>query len=485
MHTRSLLSRVDRFFDVTERGSTPLREVRGGVVTFFTMAYIVVLNPIIIGGTPGNSLNADIAGNVLPMAAVAAVTALVAGVMCLVFGVVANYPFAFAAGLGINSLLAVSVTTQVTWPQAMGLVVLNGVIIVILAVTGFRTAVFNAVPAELKAAIAAGIGAFIAFIGFVNAGFVKRIPDAAHTSVPVQLGDSGSISTWPVFVFAAGLLIMGVLTVRRVPGGLLIGIVLTTVLAIIIEAVAKPGGWALNTPKVPESVGGIPDLSLLGQVDLFGAFTEHGTPAHVIAAPAIGATILLFTIVLSNFFDAMGTMTGLGKEAGLDRDGTLPGIGKALAVEGTGAIAGGLGSASSNTVFVESASGIAEGARTGLANIVTGALFLGAMFFTPLYKIVPLEAVAPALVIVGALMIGQIRSIDFTRFEYALPAFLTIVAMPFTYSIANGIGLGFISWVVLQTALGQARRVHPILWSVALVFVVYFARTPIQDLLTG
>nr|WP_212763175.1 NCS2 family permease [Gordonia araii] len=462
-----------------------MRECRGGVVTFFTMAYIVVLNPIILGGTPGNPLNADIHGNVLPMTAVAAVTALVAGVMCIVFGVVANYPFAFAAGLGINSLLAVSVTTQVTWPQAMGLVVLNGVIIVVLAVTGFRTAVFNAVPAELKAAITAGIGAFIAFIGFVNAGFVQRVPDAAHTNVPVQLGDSGSISTYPVLVFAVGLLIMGVLTVRKVAGGLLIGIVITTVLAIVIEAVVDPATWALNTPKLPESIGGLPDLSLLGNVDLFGAFTEHGTASNVIAAPAIGATILLFTIVLSNFFDAMGTMTGLGKEAGLaDENGTLPGIGKALAVEGTGAIAGGLGSASSNTVFVESASGIAEGARTGLANIVTGALFLAAMFFTPLYQVVPLEAVAPALVVVGALMIGQIRTIDFTRFDYALPAFLTIVAMPFTYSIANGIGLGFITWVVLAVARGKVREIHPILWAVAAVFVVYFARSPLQELLT-
>ncbi|WP_301546962.1 NCS2 family permease [Gordonia sp. X0973] len=458
--------------------------MRGGIVTFFTMAYIVVLNPIILGGHPGKPINADIHGDVLPMAAVAAVTALVAGVMCVVFGVVANYPFAFAAGLGVNSLLAVSVTTQVTWPEAMGLVVLNGVIIVALAVTGFRTAVFNAVPAELKAAITAGIGVFIAFIGFVNAGFVQRVPDAAHTTVPVRLGESGSISTWPVFVFAVGLLLMGVLTVRKVPGGLLIGIVLTTVLAIVVQAV-RPSRWALNAPELPHSVGGLPDLSLIGKVDLFGAFTEHGSASHVIAAPAIGASILLFSIVLANFFDAMGTMTGLGEEAGLaDENGTLPGIGKALVVEGTGAIAGGLGSASSNTVFVESASGIAEGARTGFANLVTGALFLAAMFFTPLYQVVPLEAVAPALVIVGALMIGQIRTIDLTRFEYALPAFLTIVAMPFTYSIANGIGLGFISWVVLATARGKAREVHPILWAVAVVFVVYFARAPIQELLT-
>ncbi len=473
---------VDRYFKISERGSTLAAEARGGVVTFFTMAYIVVLNPIIIGGIPGESKNADVVGNVLPLAQVAAVTALVAGVMTIIFGLVARYPFAIATGLGINSLLAVSVAPQMTWPEAMGLVVIDGIIIVALAVTGFRTAVFNAVPDELKAAIAAGIGCFIAFIGFVDAGFVKRIPDAAHTTVPVQLGTSNSIATYPTLIFAIGVLLMGVLMVRKVPGGLLIGIVITTVISIIIEAVTgigssakNPHGWNLSVPSIPDSLGSLPNLSLIGDVDLFGAFTRIGV---------LSASVLVFALVLSNFFDAMGTMTGLGKEGGLsDEKGNLPGIGKALVVEGTGAIAGGLGSSSSNTVFVESASGIAEGARTGFANIVTGGLFLVAMFFTPLYEIVPLEAVSPALVVVGALMIGQVRSIDFTKFEYALPAFLTIVAMPFTYSIANGIGLGFISWVVLAVANGKAKTVHPLLWGVAIVFALYFARGPISDLL--
>ncbi|GAB17713.1 hypoxanthine/guanine permease [Gordonia effusa NBRC 100432] len=473
---------VDRYFKITERGSTFAREARGGVVTFFTMAYIVVLNPIIIGGIPGEPKNADVLGNVLPLAQVAAVTALVAGVMTIVFGMVARYPFAIATGLGINSLLAVSVAPQVTWPEAMGLVVVDGIIIVLLAVTGFRTAVFNAVPDELKAAIAAGIGCFIAFIGFVDAGFVKRIPDAAKTTVPVQLGIDNSIATYPTLIFAIGVLLMGVLMVRKVPGGLLIGIVITTVISIIIEATTGIGssrdnthGWNLSVPELPSSLGSLPNLSLVGDVDLFGAFTRIGV---------LSASVLVFALVLSNFFDAMGTMTGLGKEGGLaDEKGNLPDIGKALVVEGTGAIAGGVGSASSNTVFVESASGIAEGARTGLANVVTGVLFLVAMFFTPLYEIVPLEAVSPALVVVGALMIGQVRSIDFTKFEYALPAFLTIVAMPFTYSIANGIGLGFIAWVVLATAKGKWRTVHPLLWGVAVIFVLYFARGPISDLL--
>jgi len=475
------VSAIDRYFKISQRNSTLSREIRGGLVTFFTMAYIVVLNPIIIGGVPGNSRNADVLGNVLPLAQVAAVTALVAGIMSIVFGLVANYPFAIAAGLGINSLLAVSIAPQVTWPEAMGLVVVDGIIIVLLAVTGFRSAVFRAIPGELKAAIAAGIGAFIAFIGFVDAGFVQRIPDAAGTTVPVSLGINNSVATWPALLFVFGILLMGVLVVRKVRGGLLIGIVVTTILAMIIEQIADldstvtdPKGWSLNIPEIPSSIGDVPNLSLVGDVDLFGAFTRIGV---------LSASVLVFALVLSNFFDAMGTMTGLGKEADLaDKDGNLPNIGKALVVEGTGAIAGGVGSASSNTVFVESASGIAEGARTGLANVVTGVLFLVAMFFTPLYSMVPLEAAAPALVVVGAMMISQVRDIDLTRFDYALPCFLTIVVMPFTYSIANGIGVGFISWVVLATARGKARTIHPLLWFVAAIFVLYFAKEPIENL---
>lgn len=477
---------LDTYFKITERGSTVSREVRGGVVTFVAMAYIVVLNPLILGSFSPDDATAkvDVLGNILPVNQVAAVTALVAGLMSIVFGIVANYPFAIAAGLGINTLLAVTIAPQVTWPEAMGLVVIDGVIIVILAVTGFRTAVFNAIPPELKAAIAAGIGAFIALIGMVDAGFVRRLPDAAGTTVPVGLGIDGSIASWPTAVFVFGVLLMGVLVVRRVPGGLLIGIVATTVVAAIVEAVAgvgpsqgtDPKGWNLSTPEVPDKVAGVPDLSLVGNVDLFGAFTRIGV---------IAATLLVFTLVLANFFDAMGTMTGLGKEAGLtDKNGNLPGIGRALVVEGTGAVAGGVGSASSNTVFVESASGIAEGARTGLANVVTGVLFLAAMFLTPLYEMVPVEAAAPALVVVGALMIGQVRDIDFTQFAIALPAFLTIVVMPFTYSIANGIGVGFITWVVLHAAAGKARTVHPLLWVVAGLFVAYFAVDPITELLT-
>ena len=477
---------LDNYFKITERGSTVGAEIRGGVVTFVAMAYIVVLNPLILGSfSPDDAVaKTDVLGNILPVNQVAAVTALVAGLMSIVFGVVANYPFAIAAGLGINSLLAVTIAPQVTWPEAMGLVVIDGVIIVVLALTGFRTAVFNAIPAELKSAIAAGIGMFIAFIGLVDAGFVRRIPDVAGTTVPVGLGINGSISSWPTLTFVFGVLLMGVLVVRKVRGGLLIGIVVTTVLAAVIEAVAgvgpslgvNPHGWNLSVPAAPEVLAELPDLSLVGDVSIFGAFTRIGV---------LAASLLVFTLVLANFFDAMGTMTGLGKEAGLtDEDGNLPNIGRALVVEGTGAIVGGGASASSNTVFVESASGIAEGARTGLANVVTGLLFLAAMFLTPLYSVVPIEAAAPALVVVGAMMIGQVRDIDFTKFSIALPAFLTIIVMPFTYSIANGIGVGFVSWVVLNAASGGIKKIHPFMWVVALLFVAYFAVGPITDAVT-
>ncbi|MEV6604370.1 NCS2 family permease [Kutzneria sp. NPDC051319] len=477
---------LDQFFKISERGSSIGRELRGGLVTFVAMAYIVVLNPLIIGSFSASDPGAhkDVLGGILPVPQVAAVTALVAGVMTILMGLLANYPFALATGLGLNSLVAVTIAPQVTWPEAMGLVLVEGLIIVLLVFTGFRTAVFNAVPAALKSAIAVGIGMFIALIGLVDAGFVRRLPDADHTTVPVGLGINGSIASWPTFVFVIGLVLTGILVARKVKGAILIGVLGTTILAIVVEAIfhagpsngTNPLGWDLGYPALPQQILGLPDLSLVGHVS-FGAWTR---------LPAITVLLLVFTLVLADFFDAMGTMTGLGKEANLLRDdGQLPQVGRALFVEGLAGAAGGLGSASSNTVFVESASGIAEGARTGLANIVTGLLFLAAMFLTPLYQVVPVEAAAPALVIVGAMMIRQASGIDFTDFRIALPAFLTIVVMPFTYSIANGIGAGFISYVLLAVATGGARKVHPLMWVVAVAFVAYFAVGPIESALAG
>lgn len=471
---------VDRYFHISERGSSIGTEVRAGIVTFFAMAYIIVLNPLILGTTP------DSEGNTLGLAQVAAATALAAGVMTIAFGLIARYPFGIAAGLGLNTMVAVTLVSGegLTWPEAMGLVVIDGIVIVVLAVSGFRVAVFRAIPPSMKAAISVGIGMFIAMIGLVDAGFVRRVPDAAGTTVPVMLGIDGSIASWPTLVFIIGVLLCGILVVRKVRGGLFLGILGTTIVAIIVEALfdsgasfkdgqPDPGGWSLAVPAIPDSFGGVPDLSIVGAVDLLGAFSRIGV---------IAASLLVFTLVLANFFDAMGTMTALGKQANLtDAEGNLPDIKKALVIEGAGAIVGGACSASSNTVFADSSAGIADGARTGLANVVTGVLFLLAMFLTPLYEVVPIEAAAPVLVVVGAMMMGQVRDIDFGTFHIALPAFLTIVIMPFTYSIANGIGVGFIMYAIMAAAAGKAREVHWLMWLVAGLFMVFFAMDPIME----
>ena len=471
---------LDRYFRISERGSTVQREVRGGLATFFTMAYIVVLNPLIIG------LAEDKNGQTLGLARVAAVTALVAGVMTILMGVVGRYPFALAAGLGINAFLAFSIATQMSWQDAMGLVVLEGIVITVLVLTGFRIAVFNAIPTVLKTAISVGIGLFIALIGLVDAGFVRRTDVGP---VPVQLGVGGELRGWPTLVFVFGLLLTAVLVVRKVRGAILIGIVATTVLAVIVEAIAKvgpsvtpgqppnPDGWSLNTPKFDGKVVDVPDLSLVGNFSLFGGFAEAGV---------VAALLLVFTLLITDFFDTMGTVVGVGAEAGLlDDEGRLPGADRVLFVDSLAAVAGGAASASSNTSYIESAAGVGEGARTGLASVVTGVLFLLALFFTPLVEVVPFEAASPALVIVGFLLMTQIRNVDWDDYAVGIPVFLTIVVMPFTYSIANGIGAGFVSYVVLQTARGRARALHPLLWVVAGLFALYFGIGPIEDAFIG
>ncbi|MFR9774880.1 NCS2 family permease [Micromonospora sp. MS34] len=461
--------RLDRYFEITRRGSTVRREVLAGLTTFATMAYIVVLNPLIIGTAP------DADGNLLGIPAVAGVTALIAALMTIMMGVVGRVPFGVATGLGLNAFVAYAVASQMTWAEAMGLVVIEGLIITVLVLTGFRTAVFRAIPAELKAAIAAGIGLFIALIGFVDGGFVR-----SSTGVPLQLGsgNNGTLHGWPTVVFVVGLLVTGILVARKVKAGILIGIVATTVIAVLVNAFAKPGGaftadgkpnpdgWRLNVPTLPDPLVKAPDLHLIGNVS-FGAFAHVGV---------MTALLLVFTLVLADFFDVMGTTVGLAKQANLaTEDGTdMPRLGKVLFVDGVAAVAGGAGNASSATTYIESSSGIADGGRTGLTSVVTGVLFLGALLLTPLVSLVPSEAAGPALVVVGALMIRQVKDIDFTDLGVAVPAFLTMTLMPFTYSITNGIGAGFVSWVAIRVAQGKARQIHPLMWAVAVAFVIYF-----------
>lgn len=463
---------LDRYFSITARRSTVGREVRGGVVTFVTMAYIVILNPIILSG-------ADIHGSKLPFGAIAAVTALVAGVMTILMGVWGRYPLALATGLGINAIVAVYAATQMTWPEIMGLIVLEGLLIAILVLTGFRRAVFEAVPPQLKTAIAVGIGFFITIIGLADAGIVRTGGGL------ITLGVNGQLVGWPMLVFVVGLLLTSVLVVRKVKGALLIGVVASTILAIVIEAAAhvgartpdgkNPHGWALQVPTLPKHVVDTPDFSIVGHFSLFGGFSRIGVIAGI---------LIVFSLMIADFFDTVGTITAVGAEGGLlDEDRNLPGSQSVLLVDSLAAAAGGAASVSSNTTYVESASGVGDGARTGLASVVTGVLFLVAMFLSPLVGVIPSEAAAPVLVIVGAMMIGQVRDLVWDDMSLVIPAFLTIALMPFTYSITNGIGAGVISFVLLRTVVGRRREVHPLMWLIAVLFVVYFALDPIQQLL--
>ena len=495
---------LDSYFKISERGSDLGREIRGGLVTFFAMSYIIVLNPLILGLTPdstGAYLGAELAtgdafavGGGVPL--IAAATALIAGIMSIAMGSIANYPIALAAGLGLNALIAFTIVKMpdMTWADGMGLVVLEGILILILVLTGFRTAVFKAVPAGLKTAISVGIGTFIAFIGLVNAGIVTTpamfdyIP-GNQPGTPVQLGTGGSFDSWPMLVFVVGLLAIVLLTARRVKGAMLWSILGATVLAVIIEQVTKlgpknldgsgaaanPQGWNLNAPSIPDEWVQVPNFSLLGHFSLFGSIPKIGI---------IAVVLIVFSLLLADFFDTMGTMVAVGAEAGLlDADGNPPNTQKILIVDSVAAIAGGMGSVSSNTAFIESASGVGEGARTGLAPIVTGFAFLLATFLAPLVGMVPYEAATPALVFVGFLMMTQVTGVKWNDFEIALPAFLTIVIMPFTYSITDGIGVGFLFWAAIQIVKGQGKKIHPLMWIVCAMFLVYFVLGPIQSIL--
>ena len=476
-------SALDRYFHISERGSTVPREIRGGLASFFTMAYIVVLNPLIIGTVPDGTGEFLAGGD---LGAIAAVTALVAGVMSILMGLVANYPLALATGLGLNAFVAYGIANLdgVTWADAMGLVVLEGLIILVLVLTGFREAVFRAIPTQLKTAISVGIGLFITIIGLVDAGVVRK---PAGGPVPVELGVGGALAGWPTLVFVIGLVTIIVLVARRVQGAILYGIIGATLLAIAVEAifdvgsqtdetgaVVNPTGWGLGVPALPDSIAATPDFGLIGQFNLLGSVGALG---------AISVFLLVFTLMLADFFDTMGTMVAIGAEAGLlDEDGNPPNPRRILVVDSLAAAAGGAASVSSNTAYIESAAGVGEGARTGLASVVTGVLFLLVTFFSPLAAVVPYEAATPALVVVGFLMMQQVSGIDWDDMEIAFPAFLTIVLMPFTYSITTGIGAGFVSYVLLKLVRGKAGVVHPLLWLVAVLFVVYFAIDPVRNL---
>src|SRR5438093_7063278 len=461
---------LERLFKIRENATTITTEVIGGLTTFFVMAYIIALNPIILNYVGNPDLQNKGIGP--GFAQTVAVTAFTAGILTIAMGLVANRPFAMAAGLGLNAVVAYQLVLgkpPLPWQAAMGIILMEGVVITALVLTGLRELVMDAIPLALKRAIGVGIGLFILLIGLVNAGFVVR---GAGTVITLS-----ALNTGPILTFVIGLGVTLWLFARGFRAALLLGIVGTTIIAGLIHTVVPQftPSTAPNTAILPSSWLQTPDLSNAFSGLNFTAFTTIGVVATILA---------VFTIMLSDFFDTMGTVIGIGGQAGwLDSKGRLPGIRNILLVDSIGAAFGGLMGASSNTTYIESAAGVSSGARTGLASVVTGILFLLAMFLAPVVAVIPPEATAPALVIVGFLMAGIASKIDFTDLELGLPALLTIVIMPFTYSITNGIGAGFISYVFIKAVRGKAKEVHPLMWVVAAAFVLYFAQNVYAPLL--
>jgi AGZA family xanthine/uracil permease-like MFS transporter len=433
-------------------------EIRAGVATFMVMAYIIFVNPSILGftGVPG------LEGKGLPFGPTLTVTCLTAGLMSIVMGLWSGYPLAMAPGMGLNAFVAFDLVANrgLTWPQAMTVVFLEGLVITVLVLTRFREALMDAVPMTLKRAISVGIGFFIAFIGFFTSGFVVK----ASGPLPVALGPLRGL---PIVVFLIGFGLTLALLVRRVRGALLLGILGTTVIAIVLNGIVA--GWkGFSTPgaaQIPAAIVQLPDFSTFGRLDL-GLFARLGL---------LTAVLSIFSIMLSDFFDTMGTVIGVGEKAGfLDRDGRLPRVNRVLLVDSLGAMFGGLANASSNTTYIESAAGVAEGGRRGLTAVVVGVLFLLAMWLAPLAGVIPAQATAPALILIGFSMMTIAREIAWDDAEEALPAFVTMLTMPFTWSITNGIGAGFITHAAIKLVLGKGRQVHWMLYLAAGAFVVYF-----------
>jgi AGZA family xanthine/uracil permease-like MFS transporter len=457
-----------RWFRFDENGTTLARDTAAGATTFIVMSYIIFVNPAILGFAGIEGLEE----NGLPFDGVLTSTCLVAGVMTIIMGLYTNRAYAIAPGLGLNAVVAFTLVANegLGFPEAMGLVLV-----------GLREAIMRAIPLELKKAIAIGIGLFIAFIGLVNSGLVVR-----GEGTVVDLAD---FTTWPIFITIAGLVITIVLRSAGIRGDLLIGIVVTTIVATILEYAVDVYPAGSPYARWPDDVFQGPDFSLVGEIS-FDAFST---------LPFIAAVAFAFSLFLADFFDTMGTLIGVGREAGyLDEQGELPDVGKPLLVDSVAAAAGGFASASSATTYIESAAGVGVGGRTGWVSVITGALFFPFMFIAPLIGMVPPQATAPALIIVGWLMISVLSEreeeaeaeagvvsdrrggprafagIDFGDVAIGLSAAIVMMFMPFTFSITDGIAAGFIVYVIVRVAERRWRDVHPLMYGAAGAFALYF-----------
>ncbi|HEV2129101.1 MAG TPA: NCS2 family permease [Thermomicrobiales bacterium] len=458
----------DNQFRMSERGTNIRTELMAGLTTFMVMSYIIAVNPAIL------SFNGE-----LSVTQVATVTCLVAGVMTILMGLYANIAIAIAPGLGLNAIVAFTLVGSMglTFPQAMGVVVAEGIIITILVLTGVRRYVMDVVPMALKQAISVGIGFFILFIGLRNAGLVTFISGTdAPVGTTTGLLELTPLDTWPIFVVMVGLLVTIAFIARGHQAALLLGIIAATVTAFVVDVAEWPA----------EPMGG-PDFELLGNFS-FGFIGELGV---------LTALLVVLSLMLADFFDTMGTLIGVGSQAGyLDERGNLPNAQKPLLVDSLAAVAGGAASSSSATSYIESSAGVGVGGRTGLVSVTTGVLFLLALPFVELVNAIPGVATAPALIVVGVLMVGVLgseavssaadsawerRGINFSDVEESLPVVMTMLIMPLTFNITNGIGAGFVTWVLMKVAAGKGGQVHPALYAIAAAFLLYFLRWALFD----
>jgi len=450
---------LEKYFELSARKTDVKTEVMAGITTFMTMAYILFVNPSILGSA-GMDKNA-----------VLLATALGAGIVTILMGVVVNYPIALAPGMGLNAFYAFTVILGmgVPWQVALGAVFISGIIFIILTVTKVRQLLVEGIPTSLKHAITVGIGLFITIIGLKLSGLMsirlslipptlEKILAAKGNGTPMHFEtiiEMGKLADPSILLAVFGLALIAVLMARNVKGSMLIGILATTILGIMMGVVKVPAGFS------PVAIPNFSQNAFLA-LDIWGALQ-------------MGLLTIIFTFTFVELFDTMGTLVGTATKAGLmDKNGRFPGIGKAMLVDATGVSLGAMLGTSSITAYVESAAGIGAGGRTGLTAVVCGLLFILALFFTPLAGLIPDAATAPALIIVGALMMESVRHIDFSDFTESLPAFLTIALMPFTYSIANGISAGLVMYPLLKLISGRGREVHWIIYVLAILVIVRF-----------
>ncbi|MDR4938760.1 NCS2 family permease [Rossellomorea marisflavi] len=440
---------MKNYFQFDQLGTNYKREFIGGLTTFLSMAYILIVNPLTLTlqSVPDlpDALRMD-------QGAVFVATALAAAVGSLVMGLLAKYPIALAPGMGLNAFFAYSVvlTMGIPWQTALTGVLFSGLIFMVLTLSGIRETIINSIPAELKLAVGAGIGLFITFVGFQNSGIIVK-----DDAVLVGLGN---LASGPTLLAVFGIIITVILMTRGVNGAIFIGMVVTAIVGMIVGLIDKPDAIVSAAPSLEPTFG-----AALGPI-----FNDPGTLF----------TLQMLTVILTflfvDFFDTAGTLLAVANQAGLTKDNKLPRAGKALFADSCATVVGAILGTSTTTSYIESSAGVAAGARTGFASVVTGLLFVLSIFFFPLLGVITAPVTAPALIIVGVLMVSAIGDIDWKKFEIAVPAFLTIIAMPLTYSIATGIAIGFVFYPITMIVKGRAKEIHPIMYLLFIIFILYF-----------